>query len=255
MYTEAHIFEALKSRFCSPEWLLLKNIRNTTGYQGIIRYADAIALNLWPSRGLTVIGFEIKSHRQDWLSELKNPKKSESHQQFCHKWYLTIGNESIVQKEELPSTWGLLTVKEHKETIKIKILKEAPELEPKPFTNAFAFSLLRCAAFNSEQAQEVKKAYQKGLEDEHKSRESYIKHLNNRIDELNKQIADIEKQTGLNFNGFHAEKNKKLLNILNNKSTLSNLLPVFMAQQKQLQRQSVILNEAVELLTHGILND
>ena len=39
------------------------------GFAGGGRYADAIAMNLWPSRGLAVHGFEIKISRGDWQRE------------------------------------------------------------------------------------------------------------------------------------------------------------------------------------------
>ena len=55
---EGGVFEALKTRYNSPEYCLLPQVRNSTGYSSKVRTADAIAMSLWPSRGLTLTGFE-----------------------------------------------------------------------------------------------------------------------------------------------------------------------------------------------------
>ena len=55
---EGGVFEALKTRYNSPEYCLLPQVRNSTGYSSKVRTADAIAMSLWPSRGLTLTGFK-----------------------------------------------------------------------------------------------------------------------------------------------------------------------------------------------------
>jgi hypothetical protein len=35
------------------------------------RHADVVVMGLWPSRGLKLMGFEIKAGRGDWLGELR----------------------------------------------------------------------------------------------------------------------------------------------------------------------------------------
>jgi len=60
---EKFLFELLQKRFPSEEYACLPQVRNATGYSSVIRTADAIAMSLWPSRGLDLHGFEFKSLR------------------------------------------------------------------------------------------------------------------------------------------------------------------------------------------------
>ena len=55
------------------QWIFLTNVRDTTGRPkgSRRRYADAVAMNLWPSKGLALHGFEIKVSRSDFLTELR----------------------------------------------------------------------------------------------------------------------------------------------------------------------------------------
>jgi hypothetical protein len=72
----AHVFAGLaKGPYARPAWALFGNVRNTTGSGSRQeRYADGIAVSLWPSRGLEIHGIEIKVDRQDWKRELADPE-------------------------------------------------------------------------------------------------------------------------------------------------------------------------------------
>lgn len=132
---------ALRKRFAPPEWACLFEVRNATGYSApVTRYADALAFNLWPARGLEVHGIEVKISRSDWLREKNDPAKSSPIQRFCDRWWLAISDSTIVQDGELPPTWGLLVLNKAGRLIQ---KTEAPKLEPEPFTKGFIASLLR----------------------------------------------------------------------------------------------------------------
>ena len=88
-------------------WALLENVKDATGHDGQ-RYADAMAFGLYPSRGMEIIGFELKISRSDWLRELKAPDKAEAVCRYCDKWYVVVGEKEIVKEGELPPTWGLM---------------------------------------------------------------------------------------------------------------------------------------------------
>ncbi len=62
-------------------------------------------MNLYPSRGLEINGFEVKGSRQDWIKELKSPEKSAPVQRFCDRWWI-VAPAGIIQPGELPPTWG-----------------------------------------------------------------------------------------------------------------------------------------------------
>lgn len=98
---------ALRRRFPLPEWALFSGVRNGAGFDAN-RTADALAMNLWPSRGLELIGFEIKVSRGDWLKELRAPEKAEDMFAYCDRWYLVAGSRDLIKPGELPAPWGLL---------------------------------------------------------------------------------------------------------------------------------------------------
>ncbi len=105
--TEAEVIAALARKYPSPEWAFFPHVRDATGFGGS-RTADAIAMSLWPSRGLELHGFEVKVSRSDWMREKKNPEKAEEVAQYCDRWWLVVGDATIVSEGELPDGWGLL---------------------------------------------------------------------------------------------------------------------------------------------------
>jgi hypothetical protein len=58
----------LAARYCAPAWAIFYEVANATGANGS-RYADAVAMSLYPSRGLELHGFEVKKSRWDWVRE------------------------------------------------------------------------------------------------------------------------------------------------------------------------------------------
>lgn len=113
----ASVFELLRKRHEGPAWAFLEEVRNGTGYtRSRVRTADALAMSLWPSRGLHLNGFEVKVSRADWKRELDEPSKAEEIASFCHFWWLVVSDPKIVQNGELPATWGLLV--QHGEKLK-----------------------------------------------------------------------------------------------------------------------------------------
>ncbi len=107
--TEAEVVGHLRKRYAPPAWAFLPQVRNGTGFQRLPRTADALAMALWPSRGLELIGFEIKTARADWVRELRDAEKAESIFAFCDRWYLVTAG-AIVQPGELPAGWGHLAI-------------------------------------------------------------------------------------------------------------------------------------------------
>lgn len=146
---------ALRARFAAPEWALLFEVRNGTGFsRSQVRTADAIAMGLWPSHGLELHGFEIKVSRSDWLRERKDPAKAEEIAKYCDRWSLVIGAPEIVQPGELPPAWGLFVLRNGK----LRCEKEAAKLEPKPLDRLLLASLLRRAQEASAGESEIRAA-------------------------------------------------------------------------------------------------
>lgn len=133
---------ALRTRFCQPEWALFFEVADGTGASQR-RWADAMAMNMWGSRGLALHGFEIKVSRSDWKRELANPAKAESIAGLCDFWSI-VAPKGMIPLDELPPGWGLLEVDSE-----LKIVQRAAgpkNTDPAMLTRSFVASLLRSAA-------------------------------------------------------------------------------------------------------------
>lgn len=140
--SEVPVFQLLANRYAGSDWALIPQVPDGTG-SAKSRTADAIAMSLWPSRGLELHGFEIKVSRADWLKELNGSgAKSDAIGRFCDRWWI-VATHGIVKLEELPKGWGWMEVTKNGAGIKIK--KHAPENSPQPIDRAFLAGLLRAA--------------------------------------------------------------------------------------------------------------
>lgn len=135
----ADVRKALARKFAAPEYALFYEVGDATGGRQR-RWADAIAMGLWPSRGLALQGFEIKVARSDWLSEMRNPAKAEAIARFCSYWWI-VTPPGIVKDGELPEGWGLYEV----QTNGLRCVKQAPRLDAQPIDMPFLAALLRRA--------------------------------------------------------------------------------------------------------------
>lgn len=128
----------MRVRYPSPEWALLEEVAPRTG--GGTRYADAVAINLWSSRGHAIHGFEIKVSRSDWLRELKNPEKAEPVYRYCDHWWV-VTTKDVIKPGELPTNWG------HLESSGRALVQQtaAPRLHAVPLEREFFASLVRRA--------------------------------------------------------------------------------------------------------------
>lgn len=137
---EATLIGRLAGRFAPPEWAFLRQVRNATGAGRVTRTADAIAMSLWPSRGLELHGFEVKVSRSDWLREVADPAKADEIARFCSRWWIVTADPKMVAAGELPPTWGLMVP----HGAGLRAVVEAP-LNPtvQEPTRAFLASVLR----------------------------------------------------------------------------------------------------------------
>lgn len=191
------IIERLAAKYPSPMYGFITQVRNGTGYSAS-RTADAIAMSLWPSRGLHLMGFEVKASRSDWMHEYKNPSKADDIANYCHYWYLVVGDEDIVKDDELPKTWGLIVPNGKG----LKIKKEATHNpKPWPIDNMFMAGIFRNIA---EQCTANEVIESKLDAREKKGREwakSDIDDLNKKIKEIQDALNIFEKHSGVSLLG------------------------------------------------------
>lgn len=151
-WTERMMLDLLRDRYDvnsgnGARYVFAEHVRNQCGFGGDIwgtgplRTADAMAVDLWPSSGHRVHGFEVKVSRSDWLTELKDPEKAEAFRPYCDHWWLVVPDAAIV-RDDLPPGWGLLTVSRGG----LRAHKRAPKLDRQPMPFEMTVAWLRATA-------------------------------------------------------------------------------------------------------------
>lgn len=154
------------------------HVRDSAGFDAN-RTIDAMAMGLWPSRGLIIDAFEVKCSRADWLKELRDPSKAEMFCQRADRFWLVIGDPSIVKEGELPPGWGLLVAQGSGEGARLVQKTNAGMLRafqteeqarsrkgaplPPELTRSFLAALMRAAtAVGSVEPEEIREARRQG---------------------------------------------------------------------------------------------
>ena len=189
------LIELLHNRFSPPAWAFIPQVRNATGFLKVTRTADAIAMSLYPSRGLDLHGFEIKINRNDWLKELKAPEKAEEIAQFCDFWWV-VSTKEIVRIEEMPLNWGLLIP--HGSTM--KIVKPAKLLKAKPIDHLFLAAILRRAQKVIITEAKLEKYFKEGEERGKESAKFEVENALQKYQNLESAVSEFEKISGVHIN-------------------------------------------------------
>jgi len=202
MSATADICAMLKVRYPTPEWALFFEVADATGSSGR-RYADAVAMNMFPSRGLAINGFEVKVYRSDWLRELKDPLKSAAVQQFCDFWWV-VADKDVVKEEEVPEAWGFI----ERHGAKLFQVKKAPKLEARPITRSFAASMIRRAGEADDEAINARvnvavKAESDRIRAEYKQRQEMESRS---YTNLRKEVEEFETASGISIKHYSGRK-------------------------------------------------
>jgi len=204
--TAADLRAAIEKVHPAPEWACLFEVANQTGVGDGYRYADAIAMCLWPSRGLVIRGFEIKVSRADLRRESNDPAKAESIAKYCDEWWI-VTPPGLVQDidTELPPAWGLMMLNKHGG---LKTVRKAIMTKATPITRKFLAAMLRRAhqslaknnkdwIHKTDVAEKIAAAVKLG-----ESRVPCdISHAQKRVDHLQEVIAKWHEATGIDLTG------------------------------------------------------
>lgn len=236
-WSEQTVFEALRSHFVEAAVAFLPQVASETGAQPK-RTADAIAMQLWPSRGLTIEGIEIKTDRRDLLREYAQPEKSDVIAAYCDKWWVAtppgVVKPSDFTDGTFPKTWGYLEVSVHEpgvlglsedgtsrvwlkpHTFMVKVKKKAEEnAEVREPSRKFLASLLRnIQAFESPEAQVTRSlsiAKHKAERSAWDHAETMIAKSKNELDEIRRRVGRFENATGLRTGVFDSVWDDKQL--------------------------------------------
>lgn len=201
--TEFELFQSLRPHYPSREYALIPQVANGTG-AGAFRHCDALVLSLWPSRGIHLSGFEIKTHRGDWMRELRNPEKAEEIAQYCNYWWI-VASGPFVKADELPQPWGLMTWDQRKhELLKTKSAPFREALKPDlPFLAA----ALRKAQEVVTPAAALQEARYEGLEKGREESAEKCKHDLEEFANLQRRVKAFEKASGISIVGWNSAEN------------------------------------------------
>lgn len=139
--TASEVVDLLRKRYPEPAFAFLEQVADGTGATQR-RWADAVAIGLWPSRGLDAHGFEVKVSRADWRKELADPAKAESVQTYCDFWWI-VCPPGVISPGELPGNWGHI---EAQGATRLVVKTGAPKLEAKPWDRKFFAAIARRAS-------------------------------------------------------------------------------------------------------------
>jgi hypothetical protein len=197
--TEADILKVLRTRFGPPTYAFLSHVRNGTGFaRTTVRTADALAMGLWPSRGVELHGFEVKVSRGDWLHELKQPEKAEEIGRYCDRWWIAAP-KGVVDVAEIPPAWGLITL----DGGKTKFAKPAEKLDPKPMDRLMLAAILRGACESMPApallATERAEGHREGVLAGELSAQQDIAEAKDALQKFRKFVNDFEKASGLSL--------------------------------------------------------
>lgn len=198
------VVEALKAKYSPPAYAMFTEVGDGTG-GNCRRHADAVAMSIWPSRGLLLEGFEVKSSRSDWKKELENPAKADSIFKFCDRWWVVAWESDIVRRGELPPTWGLMVL----DGRGLKVSVDAPRLEPKPITRSFLAAIFRRAVEQSVDDKVLKDQWNLGYAEGKKYFEECNEQDRKNHNELYARVKKFEEASGVSIR-YGWEKPEKI---------------------------------------------
>lgn len=193
-HTEASVLKALRDRHRpkkhgnGPEWAYVQHVRNRAGFNAS-RTLDAMALGLWPSRGMELHGYEVKVSRADFRTELRDVGKMDAFAHVLDRFWV-VAPRGIVPRDELPATWGLLEVNDD-QTIRQKVAAPLLTKERAPIPRDFLVPLLRAAGTTIEADDpEVTAAREQGWTEGYKDAEKRLPQWKTMYDEQTDHLTE-----------------------------------------------------------------
>ncbi len=206
--TSAGVVNLLRERYSPGVHITLEEVRDAAGFSAS-RSCDVLSLGTWPSRGLTLRGFEVKVSRSDWLREVRDPSKAETFAPYCDEWYIAAGSSKIVQMDELPETWGLLVVKGSR----LECVKAATKnANPEPIDRGLLVALLKRATEQGPVQKALATAHANGVEQGKRDAQRELRgtgpvdtSTRDELAALKKRVYDFERATGIPLHTTFAE--------------------------------------------------
>ena len=190
-------------------------------------YMDALVINLHPSRSTYIESIEIKTHRSDWLNELKNPTKNDSVSKYCDLVWLATSSKDIARIEEIPPNWGWMVLTGDR----LKIMKQAPKLNPvidKDFIITvcqYVSTISKDYEYIYQERKKTREELKKEIAEEYAKHENYtlieLQEYKDQLDKLREKVRIFTEETGIaiDYGGYNNNLQElreiaKIINIL-----------------------------------------
>jgi len=198
------IWKAMQTRFCAPAWALFQEVSDSTGHSRS-HSADAVAMSLWPSRGLDLHGFEFKSYRGDWLRELKNPQKADAIAPFCDFWSIVAFSPEVCKAEELPREWGLFVLSARGlHQAKAPLKREQVTPVDRPFLAALLRRAHEVVNTNPEMEKARQEEYDRGRKDAEHLKTVDVERAKKELAHHEMAVKEFEKASGISWSNWNA---------------------------------------------------
>lgn len=182
-------------------FVFLSEVGDGTGVN-VNRYADAVVLQTWPSRGIAIEGFEIKVSRSDLIRELENPRKADGVGKYCSAWWLVLSKASLMDGLVIPATWGILVAakKERLDVVRQpKVVKK-----PKEWSPTFIAAMIRNASEGNGVEAARREAREEGFREGQQYSERQQASTIERLKHLEEKVKAFDEGFGRGFGMQHA---------------------------------------------------
>lgn len=123
-----NIWHALSAHADGEKHAMFFELRLSTGWSGSEQRLDAWSIPLWPSLGSSLIAYEVKVSRGDFMKEIKNPEKRQAGLKRSNEFYFVTTPKVVKIIDEIPEECGWMLFEDGE----LKVMKPAPHRECQP---------------------------------------------------------------------------------------------------------------------------
>lgn len=255
--SEGAMLALLRERYDAREWAFVPGLRNGTGYsRATTRTADLVVMNLWPSRGMALHGFEIKVSRSDWTREMRDPAKAEGIAKYCDFWWLAVASDKIVQPGELPDGWGLLVAMERAGKVTLRAAIEPRRLDAKPLDRSMIAAVVRNLSegtiARASVESEMAGAFERGRAVGEKTRDFKSDRAKHEADDLRERIRVFEAKSGVSIDHWNAGPVAEAVKAVMEMRAAGSVTRELASRRDVYQRVAQKLAEAIDVVDRGV---
>lgn len=202
MTTEKEIIDAIIKRYAfnkvRPRYVVAVQVHDAAGFN-FRRRLDAVVLDTWPSKGMSLHGMEIKVSKADLRKELVDPAKME---QFIERtgldYFSIVTPKGVANLDLIPERYGWILLNDNGKLVtRRKALRLTDQDKiyhvPRSFMAAFCRALIQ----RSISDEGIRQAREEGLATGRQEADYKVGRLEHKLTALETNIADFEEASGI----------------------------------------------------------